>query len=182
LLALKSYVVFSRVVLQCGDSIQELALSRRVRLVWVPGHMHMRRLTWGRNLVISWHLRVSSGGSGTGYLNHIGPHGPHCHQSRIWLKTPNPGLTRYLLRLPRSKLRILIRLITGHYPKNKHLHNMGLIDEPICITCGMEDDSALHLLRDCPSLMSIRGHDILSGMMTYLIKGLTLLARKVCVD
>jgi hypothetical protein len=34
LLALKSYAVSSRVVLQCGDSLQELALSNRVRLVW----------------------------------------------------------------------------------------------------------------------------------------------------
>jgi hypothetical protein len=38
LLALKSYAVPSRVVLQCGDSLQELALSNRIRLVWVPGH------------------------------------------------------------------------------------------------------------------------------------------------
>jgi hypothetical protein len=52
-----------------------------------------------------------------------------CRQSRMWLKKPNPGLTRYLLRLPRSKLRILV----GHCAINKHLHNMGLTDEPICI-------------------------------------------------
>jgi ribonuclease HI len=38
LLALKSYAVSSRVVLQCGYPLQELALSNRVRLVWVLGH------------------------------------------------------------------------------------------------------------------------------------------------
>jgi hypothetical protein len=115
--------------------------------------MGMRRLThlqerdqvlllWGQSLVFRWQLRVSSGGSGSGFLK------SHCtswsletafHQSRMWLKKPNPGLTRYLLRLPRSKLRILVGLITGHCPLNKHLHNMGLIDEPICIACGMEN-------------------------------------------
>jgi hypothetical protein len=79
-----------------------------------------------------------------------------CRQSRMWLKKPNPGLTRYLLRLPRSKLRILVGLITGHCPLNKHMHNMGLIDEPICIACGMEDESAFHLLCNCPSLISLR--------------------------
>jgi hypothetical protein len=57
----------------------------------------------------------------------------------------NPGLTRYFLRLPRSKLKILVGLITGHCPINKHLHNMGLTDEPICIACEMEDESAFHL-------------------------------------
>jgi hypothetical protein len=38
LLDLKLYAVSTRVVLQCRDSLQELALSNRVRLVWVPGH------------------------------------------------------------------------------------------------------------------------------------------------
>jgi hypothetical protein len=38
LLALKPYAMSSRVVLQCRDSLQELPLSNRVRLVWVPGH------------------------------------------------------------------------------------------------------------------------------------------------
>jgi ribonuclease HI len=37
-LAFKSYAVSSRVVLHCGDSLQELALSNIVRLVWVPAH------------------------------------------------------------------------------------------------------------------------------------------------
>jgi DNA polymerase IIIc chi subunit len=34
LLALKSYTMSARVVLQCRDSLQELALSDRVWLVW----------------------------------------------------------------------------------------------------------------------------------------------------
>jgi hypothetical protein len=82
-----------------------------------------------------------------------------CRQSRMWLKKPNPGLTRYLLRLPRlprSKLRILLGLITGHCPLNKRLHNMGLIDEPICIACGMEDESTFNFLCNCQSLISLR--------------------------
>jgi hypothetical protein len=164
LLALKSYAVSSRVVLQCGDSLQKLALSNRIRLVWVPGYcgIHgnkeaaafagpepwlplapssVKRREWEwllKSHCASWNLETA------------------CHQSKMWLKKPNPGLTRYLLRLPRSKLRILVGLITGHCPLNKHLHHMGLIDEPICIACGMEDESAFHLLCDCPSLISLR--------------------------
>jgi hypothetical protein len=38
LLTLKSYAMSSRVVLQCRDLLQALALSNRVRLVWVPRH------------------------------------------------------------------------------------------------------------------------------------------------
>jgi hypothetical protein len=47
-------------------------------------------------------------------------------------------------------------LITGHCPSIQHLQNMGLIDGPICIACGMEDESAFHLLCNCPNLISLR--------------------------
>jgi hypothetical protein len=36
LLALKSYAVSAKVVLQCRNLLQELALSNRVRLMWDP--------------------------------------------------------------------------------------------------------------------------------------------------
>jgi hypothetical protein len=70
----------------------------------------------------------------------------------MWLKKPFLGLTKYLLRLLKSKLRMLVELITGNCPLNKHLHNIDLIDEPICIAYEMEDESACHLLCNCPSL------------------------------
>jgi hypothetical protein len=49
-----------------------------------------------------------------------------------------------------------VGLITEHCPLNKHLHNMCLIDEPICIACEMEDESEFHLLCNCPSVISLR--------------------------
>jgi hypothetical protein len=49
-----------------------------------------------------------------------------------------------------------VGLITRHCPLNKHLHHMGLIGEPICIACGMEDETAFRLLCNCPSLISLR--------------------------
>jgi hypothetical protein len=61
--------------------------------------------------------------------------------------------SRYLLRLPRSKL---VGLITEHCPLNKHVHKMGLTDEPICNACGMTYLSAFHLLCGCPSLITLR--------------------------
>jgi ribonuclease HI len=81
LLALKPYTVSSRVVLQCRDSLQKLVVSNRVRLVWVPGHcgIHENKEAdalaragsssafVGRSLVFRWKLRVSGGGSESGY-------------------------------------------------------------------------------------------------------------------
>jgi hypothetical protein len=49
-----------------------------------------------------------------------------------------------------------VGFITGHGPLNKHLPNMGLIDEPICIVCGMEDESVFRLLCINPNLISLR--------------------------
>jgi hypothetical protein len=95
---------------------------------------------------------VSGGESGSGYLNHTALYGTW----RLLVASQECGLTRYLLRLPRSKLRILVGLITGHCPLNRHLHNMGRIDEPICIACRMQDELAFHLLCNCPSLISLR--------------------------
>jgi hypothetical protein len=33
---------------------------------------------------------------------------------------------------------------------------MGLIDDPICIACEIEDESAFHLLCNFPSLISLK--------------------------
>jgi hypothetical protein len=71
----------------CVNSLQELALSNRVRLVWVPGHCGIHEEAnalaragssstfVGRSLVFRWQLRVSGRGSGSGYLNRTAPHG-----------------------------------------------------------------------------------------------------------
>jgi hypothetical protein len=140
----------------CGslDTVVSMGMRR-------PMHLQEQDqvlLLWGRSLVFCWHLRVSNGGSGSGILNHTAPHGAWrllvLSRECGW-KSPIQAW-RYLLRLPRFKLGILVGLITGHCPLNKHLHNMGLRDDPICIACGMEDESAFHLLCNCPSLISLR--------------------------
>jgi hypothetical protein len=81
-----------------------------------------------------------------------------CRRSRMWMKKSNPGITRYLLRLPRSKLRILVGIITGQ-ALEKHLHNMGLIDEPICIACY------IFYICTCPSLIALRVHTFLKPIL-----------------
>jgi hypothetical protein len=42
----------------------------------------------------------------------------------------------------------------GHRPLNKHLHNIGLVNEPMM--SGIEDESAFHLLCNCLSRISLR--------------------------
>jgi hypothetical protein len=49
-----------------------------------------------------------------------------------------------------------VGLILRYSLLNTHLNNMGLIDEPISIACGMEDELAFHLLCNCLILLSLR--------------------------
>jgi hypothetical protein len=97
----------SRVVLQFRDSLRELALSNRVRLVWVPGNC-----------------------------------GIQCKEETDALE--KAGSSSAFVRL----------------------HNIDLSDEPICIACGMEDESAFHLLCKCPSLISLRMRTFLKPILS----------------
>jgi hypothetical protein len=104
------------------QEIQELAWSNRVRLVWVLGQCGIHG-----NEEADAHARAVTSSAFVGPEPCL-PFAPSsakrrerewllkshcsswsmetaCRQTRMWLKKPNPGLTRYLLRLPRSKLR-----------------------------------------------------------------------------
>jgi hypothetical protein len=58
--------------------------------------------------------------------------------------------------LPRTKLGVLNGLLTGHVQLNKHLHRMGLLSDPTCAACGIEEESALHFICVCPTLANLR--------------------------
>jgi hypothetical protein len=89
-----------------------------------------------------------------------------CRQSKVWIKRPCLKLARFLRNLPRTKLGVLIGLIIGHVRLNKHLHRMGLLSDPTCAACGIEEESALHFICVCPTLANLRtpifGKSILS--------------------
>jgi hypothetical protein len=61
-----------------------------------------------------------------------------CSQSKVWIKRPCLKLARFLSNLPRTKLGVLIGLLTGHVQLNKRLHRMDLLSDPTCAACGIE--------------------------------------------
>jgi hypothetical protein len=71
-----------------------------------------------------------------------------CRQSRMFLKKPNPGL------------KIQIEDFGGTNSWTLSIKQASAQNEPICIACGMEDESAFHLLSNFPSLISLRMHFI----------------------
>jgi hypothetical protein len=44
---------------------------------------------------------------------------------------------------------------------NKHLHKMGLLSDPTCAACSIEEESALHL-NACAQLSKPKNSDLLS--------------------
>ena len=58
---------------------------------------------------------------------------------------------------------MVVGAITGHCGLNKHLARMTLINDPEC-TCGLEEETGLHLICDCPKFFTSR-HRILGNQM-----------------
>jgi hypothetical protein len=80
----------------------------------------------------------------------------NCRQTKLGLVGPQFGLTRYLLRLSRETLRNLVSVITGHGKFRKHLHRMGLSENPLCLACVLEEETAFHFVCVCPALSIAR--------------------------
>ena len=66
---------------------------------------------------------------------------------------PNSSLSRSLLKLGKVGIRRAVALITEHGHFRKHLHRVGIYkDDPICRMCKQEEETASHILFDCPFL------------------------------
>jgi hypothetical protein len=55
-----------------------------------------------------------------------------CRQTKVWIKRPCLKLARFQRNLPRTKLGILIGLLTEHVRLNENIHTMGLLSDPTC--------------------------------------------------
>jgi len=77
-------------------------------------------------------------------------------QSRLFLKGLNSKLARYALGLSQKYLHVLTGLLTGHATLNRHLAVMKIRTDPICSTCGEEDETSVHFLAKCPATIMAR--------------------------
>jgi hypothetical protein len=60
------------------------------------------------------------------------------------------------LSFNRTQSRVVIGLLTEHHTFRRHLHIMGLSDNPICRKCGTEEETSVHILCECEALASLR--------------------------
>ena len=66
------------------------------------------------------------------------------------------GAKARFLSFNRAQSRAVTGLLTGHNTLRRHLHLIGLSDNPLCRRCGAEDETSAHILCECEALASLR--------------------------
>jgi len=59
---------------------------------------------------------------------------------------PKKEKSREILFSERKTLKVIVEMITGHCRLRKHLHTLGIVSEPDCRKCGMEEETAHHIV------------------------------------
>ena len=171
--SLSSVKFSSGLVLQCFEVLETLSSENDVTLIWVPGHSGIPGNERADEL--------ARNGSSVGFVGAEPAVGRYaglikalvrretenmhqnrwealdsCRQSKEFLVGCSKKNTRFLLGLGRTRLRVLVGILTGHTSLNYHLHKMGIVNDPICRGCGLEPETARHFVCACPALMNLR--------------------------
>jgi predicted Zn-ribbon and HTH transcriptional regulator len=72
------------------------------------------------------------------------------------ISSPKLATRARLLSFNRTKSSAVIGLLTAHNTLRRHLHVMGLSNNPTCRKCGTEEETSVHILCECPALASLR--------------------------
>jgi len=77
-------------------------------------------------------------------------------QAQELISSPDLATGARLLSFNRTQSRVVTGLLTGHNTWRRHLHIMGLCNDPICRKCGTEEETSAHILCECEALASLR--------------------------
>ncbi|KAI4463190.1 hypothetical protein MML48_4g00016016 [Holotrichia oblita] len=168
--ALLSRKVSSRLVTECLDELVKLSNRNKVWLTWIPGHQGIEgnaradELAKRGSEMEMYGPEPFFGITRQTARRHIG-NWVRTKQQEYWRASPGivHGTTfigkpcrnraRELLHLSRKQLCIVTGLMTGHAAVKEHLHKIGVFDgDTKCRLCGIEPETADHILRDCEAL------------------------------
>ena len=85
-------------------------------------------------------------------------HGPCStqRQARELISDPDLAMGARLLSFNRTQTRVVIGLLIGRNTLRRHLHIMGLCNDPMCKKCGTEEETSVHISCGCEALASLR--------------------------
>ena len=167
--SLSCYSFTSKLALECFLNLQSLSLYNKVHLIWVPGHEghvgneradELARQGSCSPLIgpepfigISWsHIKYKVKSIEDADTKIYWDNMPGMRQAKILCRS----ISKELKFLKREDVRLLVGFLTGHCSVNYHLHKIGLNDTPICRFCLEEDETAEHILCECPALSRSR--------------------------
>ena len=88
-----------------------------------------------------------------------------CRQTKMWFpKLASISRRNFLINCTTSNIRIMTGIITGHNILNRHLHVMGIRQDPSCPKCGDAETSS-HLVVDCPAYTRLRMNTLGSAQL-----------------
>uniref|UniRef100_A0A8D8TNZ9 Reverse transcriptase zinc-binding domain-containing protein n=1 Tax=Cacopsylla melanoneura TaxID=428564 RepID=A0A8D8TNZ9_9HEMI len=77
--------------------------------------------------------------------------------SRKMVLGPSKKISKELLTLNRGDIRTVIGMLTGHCHLRKHLNTIGVHrGSKRCRKCGEDDETASHIIFECPALSLLR--------------------------
>ena len=79
------------------------------------------------------------------------------HLTLIWFPGLNKLATNYLLNQSRVDLGLCVGFLTGHNRMRKHESVVSQGVDPSCRFCLEDEESAWHLIAECPALWMHRG-------------------------
>jgi len=77
-------------------------------------------------------------------------------QARKLISGPNLTTGTWLLSFNGTQSRAVIGLLTGHNTLRRHVHVVGLSNNPTCRKCGNEEETSLHILGKREALVPLR--------------------------
>lgn len=171
--ALMSIKTNSKLVYECKRKLQKLALNHTIKLIWVPGHTGIpgneradelaRKGTstyfTGPEPVLGLslcHLKTEIEGWAKSQHTKEWRQKNNCRQTKKFVDQPRKSWSKRFLSMKRSKLKLIIPVLTGHCRLNLHLFRLGVCQSPLCQNCSLEEETVEHFLCICPSFNSKR--------------------------
>ena len=171
--ALAAVKTKSSLVQECKQALCELGSTNWVKLLWVPGHSNIegneqadalaregsQQLLVGPEPALAYPKASASRSiedwSHSQFVDFWISH-PGLRQAKVLISGPLPKRAEEILRLSRKHMRVVVSFLTGHGPFRKHLHTIGVVNNPDCRFCEEVEETSIHLLTSCPGLMNLR--------------------------
>uniref|UniRef100_A0A6M2DZH5 Putative loa-3 dper n=1 Tax=Xenopsylla cheopis TaxID=163159 RepID=A0A6M2DZH5_XENCH len=177
--ALMSVVVTSKVVRDCIELLEQIAATNTVKLVWTPAHCGIH----GNEVADSLDKSAACNSSNqpiclipasnsfikglidkkscSGFLD-MWLEAEGMRHTKALFQGPSKSRSNSRISLDRAQLRLAIGLITGHWITAKHLTNMGIAQNALCLRSKSAEETPLHVLTECEPLLELR-KDILGA-------------------